>query len=170
MTAPDLDPRPYRAGVGAVLLNPEGLVWIGERRRHVGQQLEFPWQLPQGGLDPGEEPRDAVLRELEEETGTRAAEIIAETDDWLTYDLPEDVRDKVWKGRFRGQKQKWFALRFLGDDGDFDLNTHTRPEFYRWRWTAMDDLPSLVVPFKRGLYHDLLAAFSHLALGVQPRP
>lgn len=163
MSGLDDDPRPYRPGVGALLLNQDGLVWVGERRRRVGQQLEFPWQMPQGGLDPGEDPRAAVLRELEEETGTRAAEIIAESMNWLTYDLPADVRDKVWKGRFRGQKQKWFALRFLGTDADFDLNAHAKPEFSSWRWAAMDELPLLAVPFKRGMYYDLLSCFRHLA-------
>ena len=163
---PEDDPRPYRTGVGAVLLNPDGKVWLGERIRRAGQQLEFPWQLPQGGLDDGEDPRDAVFRELEEETGTSKAEIVAETPDWLTYDLPIDIRDMVWKGRFRGQRQKWYALRFLGTDGDFDLNFHDKPEFSSWRWGAMAELPSLVVPFKRGLYNDLLAAFGHLGRGT----
>ncbi|MEQ9172996.1 MAG: RNA pyrophosphohydrolase [Rhodospirillales bacterium] len=162
MTDPDDDPRPYRPGVGALLLNSAGRVWVGERIRRAGQQMEYPWQLPQGGLDEGEEPRDAVIRELEEETGTARAEIIGETPDWLTYDLPADVRDRVWKGRFRGQRQKWYALRFLGTDEDFDLNTHHKPEFSSWRWAPMAELPALVVPFKRGLYHDLLAAFRHL--------
>ena len=166
MTNPDDDPRPYRPGVGALLLNGAGRVWVGERIRRTGQQMEYPWQLPQGGLDEGEDPRDAVIRELEEETGTAKAEIIGETPDWLTYDLPADVRDRVWKGRFRGQCQKWYALRFLGQDGDFDLNTHHKPEFSSWRWAPMAELPALVVPFKRGLYHDLLAAFGHLDGGA----
>ena len=163
---PDDDPRPYRTGVGAVLLNGDGKVWLGERIRRAGLQMEFPWQLPQGGLDDGEDPRDAVFRELEEETGTRNAEIVAETPDWLAYDLPLDIRDMVWKGRFRGQRQKWYALRFLGDDGDFDLNFHDKPEFSSWRWGAMGELPSLVVPFKRGLYKDLLTVFGHLGRGI----
>jgi len=166
MTDPDDDPRPYRPGVGALLLNGAGRVWVGERIRRAGQQMEYPWQLPQGGLDEGEDPRDAVIRELEEETGTAKAEIIGETPDWLTYDLPAEVRDRVWKGRFRGQRQKWYALRFLGRDGDFDLNTHHKPEFSSWRWAPMAELPALVVPFKRGLYHDLLAAFGHLDGGA----
>ena len=167
----DDDPRPYRTGVGALLLNPDGQVWVGERIRKAGQQLEFPWQLPQGGLDEGEDPREAVFRELEEETGTANAEIIAETQDWLSYDLPLDIRDMVWKGRFRGQRQKWFALRFLGGDDDFDLNFHKKPEFSAWRWAAFEDLPQLIVPFKRGLYQDLLAEFRHLAgVGGDSRP
>ncbi|MEQ8504787.1 MAG: RNA pyrophosphohydrolase [Rhodospirillales bacterium] len=162
MNTNDDDPRPYRTGVGALLLNAAGLVWVGERIRKLDQQLEYPWQLPQGGLDEGEDPRDAVFRELEEETGTANAEIIAETPGWLSYDLPGEVRDRVWKGRFRGQRQKWFAMRFLGKDDEFDLNTHEKPEFSSWRWASMAELPSLIVPFKRGLYQDLVAAFAHL--------
>ena len=159
MTEDADDPRPYRPGVGAVLLNDAGRVWVGERLRKLGEQLDYPWQLPQGGLDAGEDPRAAVLRELAEETGTGNAEIIAETPDWLTYDLPAAVRDRVWGGRFRGQRQKWFALRFLGDDAEFDLNTHHKPEFSAWRWAPMAELPSLVVPFKRSMYLGILESF-----------
>jgi len=158
MNASDDDSRPYRPGVGALLLNDGGLVWIGERRRRVGQQLDFPWQLPQGGLDPGEDPRAAVLRELEEETGTRAAEIIAESDDWLTYDLPRDVRNKVWKGRFRGQRQKWFCGLFLGADREIDLETPD-PEFSAWKWVPVPETVPLIVPFKRSLYAEVIAHF-----------
>ncbi len=165
MTENDDDPRPFRTGVGALLLNDDGRVWIGERIRRAGQQMEFPWQLPQGGLDEGEDPRDAVFRELEEETGTANAEIIAETPGWLTYDLPVDIRDQVWKGRFRGQRQKWYAMRFLGRDTEFDLMTHEKPEFSSWRWAPMTELPGLIVPFKRGLYHELLSVFGHLDVG-----
>ena len=170
MTENDDDPRPFRTGVGALLLNDDGRVWIGERIRRAGQQMEFPWQLPQGGLDEGEDPRDAVFRELEEETGSANAEIIAETPGWLTYDLPVDIRDQVWKGRFRGQRQKWYAMRFLGRDNEFDLMTHEKPEFSRWRWAPMAELPSLIVPFKRSLYHDLLSTFGHLDVGKGPTP
>lgn len=159
----DDDPRPYRLGVGAVLLNADGLVWVGERLRKVGDQLDFPWQLPQGGLDADEDPRKAVLRELHEESGVRKAEIIRETEDWLIYDLPLDVRDRVWGGQFRGQKQKWFALRFLGTDDDINLNIHHKPEFSAWRWAHMAELQALVVPFKRPLYADVVRAFGNLA-------
>ena len=150
---------PYRLGVGAVLLNADGLVFAATRIDTPGDA----WQMPQGGIDADEDPRAAVMRELEEEIGTRNAEIIAETDGWLTYDLPKEVRKKVWKGRYRGQKQKWYALRYLGADADIDLNAHKHPEFSDWRWVDMSQLPDLIVPFKRDLYQDIVSNFLHLA-------
>lgn len=150
---------PYRLGVGAVMLNADGLVLAAKRIDTPGDA----WQLPQGGIDADEDPRVAVMRELEEEIGTANAEIIAETDGWLTYDLPESIRKKVWKGKYRGQKQKWYALRFLGADSDIDLETHKHPEFSDWKWVDMRQLPDLIVPFKRGLYKDIVASFAHLA-------
>lgn len=162
MITDDVEARPYRLGVGAVLLNDRGQVWMGRRLARVSPALSHPWQLPQGGLDKGEDPRQAVLRELEEETGTAKAEIIAETSRWLTYDLPEDLRNVAWKGRYRGQKQKWFALRFTGTDGDIDINADAKPEFDAWRWGEMTELPDLIVPFKRPLYRELLTEFQHL--------
>ncbi|HEY9081458.1 RNA pyrophosphohydrolase [Magnetovibrio sp.] len=149
---------PYRLGVGAVLLNADGLVFVAKRIDTPGDA----WQLPQGGIDADEDPREAVMRELDEEIGTNKAEIISETEDWLTYDLPKEVRKQVWKGRYRGQKQKWYAMRFLGDDSDIDLNTHKHPEFSEWRWVDMKHLPDLIVPFKRDLYLDIVDAFVDL--------
>ena len=149
---------PYRLGVGAVLLNADGQVFVAERIDTPGA-----WQMPQGGIDADEDPREAAMRELEEEIGTANAEIIAETDDWLAYDLPKAVRKKVWKGRFRGQKQMWYAMRFKGQDADIDLEAHKHPEFSKWRWAEMADLPDLIVPFKRGLYVDIVKSFLHLA-------
>lgn len=151
---------PYRRGVGAVLFNGRGEVFLGRR---FGARTKNVWQMPQGGIDEGETPAVAVLRELQEETGTDKAEIIAETKDWLSYDLPDDLLGVSWGGKYRGQTQKWFALRFTGVDGDFDLEADDHPEFCEWRWAIFSELPDLVVPFKRRLYDGILREFSPLA-------
>lgn len=148
---------PYRPGVGLMLLNRENQVFVAQR-------IDMPrpgWQMPQGGIDEGETPGDAVLRELEEEIGTSKAEIIAESRRWFDYDLPRDLVPKVWRGRYRGQTQKWFALRFLGEDRDIDIETE-EPEFSAWKWTAHEELPGLIVPFKLQLYRAVLAEFADL--------
>ncbi len=150
--------RPYRPCVGIMLLNPRGHVFVAQR---IDQRVEA-WQMPQGGIDDGEEPAAAARRELAEEIGTDKAEILAESPGWIPYDLPESLADKVWKGRYRGQTQKWFAMRFTGSDSDIDINTK-HPEFDAWRWAAMDDLPNLIVPFKRDVYEQVVATFRHLA-------
>ena len=152
--------RPYRPCVGIMLLNADGHVFVAQR---IDQQVEA-WQMPQGGIDDGEAPATAALRELAEEIGTDKAEILAESPDWIPYDLPEDLANKVWKGRYRGQTQKWFAMRFTGADGDIDINTK-HPEFDAWRWAAMGDLPNLIVPFKRAVYEQVVGMFRHLADG-----
>ena len=152
----------YRPGVGAVLFNGDGRVWIGRRAtKSDPSRIQF-WQMPQGGIDDGETPSEAVIRELAEETGTDKAEVIAETRDWLTYDLPEHLIGVAWDGGYRGQIQKWFALRFTGDARDFDLERHDEPEFTEWRWARVSELPNLIVPFKRRLYQDILTEFAHL--------
>lgn len=138
-----------------MLVNRAGLVFVARRI----DTTEEAWQMPQGGIDAGETPAEAALRELEEETGTGKAEIIAESRGWLTYDLPEPLRDRVWRGRYRGQKQKWFLCRFTGDDSDIDLDRGAHPEFSAWRWVEPEALPRLIVPFKRGLYRAVLAEF-----------
>ncbi len=161
MTPADPD-LPYRPGVGAVLFNADGRVWIGRRSMDPGQPVDRYWQMPQGGIDEGETPAEAVLREVIEETGTDKCEIIAESTDWLTYDLPDHLMGVSWGGRFRGQTQKWFALRFTGDDDDFDLAGDGHPEFVEWRWVAFEDLPGLIIPFKRRLYEDILSEFHDL--------
>ena len=148
---------PYRPCVGLMLLNAGGQVFVGKR---IDQTVEG-WQMPQGGIDEGEEPRTAVMRELKEETGTAKAQIIGEMDDWLTYDLPAHLVGIAFRGRYRGQRQKWFALRFLGNDSDIDLPTH-EPEFAEWKWVDMDALPGLIVPFKRDTYAQVIAAFRGL--------
>ena len=152
---------PYRLGVGAVLLNAEGRVLVAERIDTPGA-----WQMPQGGIDKDEDPSEAVFRELAEEIGTADADIVAETDGWLTYDLPKDIRKAVWKGRYRGQKQKWYVLRYRGTDADIDLETHKHPEFSAWKWVDLEAIPDLIVPFKRGLYQDIVAAFADVVQGV----
>ena len=144
----------YRPGVGVMLLDAENRVFVG-RRVDIASES---WQMPQGGIDRGETPRQAVLRELKEEVGTDKAEIVAEARRWLSYDVPQEISGRLWRGRYRGQKQKWFALRFTGTDRDIDLETH-HPEFSAWRWVAAAELPQLIVPFKRQLYRDVIAEF-----------
>jgi putative (di)nucleoside polyphosphate hydrolase len=154
----------YRACVGVMLLNRHGLVWIGRRfDKQNDEGKGHWWQMPQGGLDKDEDPKLCALRELEEETGITSAEVIAESPGWYTYDLPDHLIGKSWKGRYRGQTQKWFALRFLGEDSEVNLAPpgHTQ-EFDQWRWASMDDLMDLIVPFKRGVYQQVIADFRHL--------
>ena len=148
--------RPYRPCVGMMLLNREGLVFIAQRN----DSSENAWQMPQGGIDPGEAPRIAAFRELREEIGTNNAELIHEADDWLRYDLPDDT---IWGGRYRGQEQRWFVLRYLGTDSEINIATE-HPEFIRWRWENIAVLPDLIVPFKRDLYQTLVARYTRLAI------
>jgi putative (di)nucleoside polyphosphate hydrolase len=147
---------PYRLNVGAVLFGPDGRVLVGRRAGVVAAA----WQLPQGGIDEGEDPRAAVSRELLEEIGTDKAEILAEHPDWLQYDLPEDLVGKAFKGRYRGQRQKWFALRFLGQDSDVRLDADPHPEFDAWKWVPLTELPGLAVAFKRTIYETLARDFA----------
>lgn len=158
----DIAKLPYRPCVGVMLLNAKGHVWVGQRNDRVADQTA--WQMPQGGVDPGEDPRAAALRELWEETGVTADKVtvITETDGWLPYDLPHDLVPKLWKGRYRGQEQKWFLLRFEGADTDVTIDTE-HPEFSAWKWLAPDQLVANIVPFKRDVYTQVLAAFeAHL--------
>lgn len=146
---------PYRPCAGVVLMNAEGLVFAGRR---IDNQSA--WQMPQGGIDDGETPADAALRELTEETGVSAdkVELAAETPDWLTYDLPPELLGKLWKGKYCGQKQKWFLMRFKGDDKDIRID-QPHPEFDKWCWMQADDLVEQIVPFKRDVYRQVFAAF-----------
>ena len=152
----DPDTLPYRPCAGVMLLNRDGQVFVGQR---IDTVLEA-WQMPQGGIDPGEDARAAALRELREETGVAPdrVELVAEAPDELFYDLPPELVGKVWKGKWRGQRQRWFLFRLLGDDGAIDIAT-PEPEFRAWRWIDPADLPALIVPFKQQLYRDVLAAF-----------
>lgn len=150
---------PYRRNVGVALIGPGGRLWAGQRIDNPGPA----WQMPQGGIDKGESPRDAALRELEEETGVPARLVtpLRESADWLSYDLPIDLASRIWKARYRGQAQKWFALRFEGTDADIDI-AREHPEFSRWAWMAHDDLIARIVPFKRPVYEAVFVEFADL--------
>ena len=152
---------PYRPCAGVMLVNRDGRVFVGQR---LDSTLEA-WQMPQGGIDPGEDPLDTAVRELGEETGIAPehVELLHAAPGTFTYDLPPELVGKVWRGKWRGQTQRWFLFRFLGTDGDVNIAT-AHPEFRAWRWIDPDDLPRLIVPFKRDLYEAVLAAFRpHLA-------
>ncbi|TJZ87705.1 RNA pyrophosphohydrolase [Paracoccus hibiscisoli] len=151
---------PYRPCAGVVLINRAGLIFAGARIDMPGA-----WQMPQGGIDAGETPREAALRELTEETGVPAdrVEVLAESLDWVFYDLPPDMVGRIWKGRFGGQRQKWLLLRFLGEDAEIRIDTD-HPEFDQWQWMQADALLEGIVPFKRAVYAEVLEAFRpHLA-------
>jgi len=159
MNTDDILSLPYRPCVGIMVCNRDGRVFAGQR---LDSSLDA-WQMPQGGIEPGEDPADAALRELEEETGipAHAVEIAAETPDWIPYDLPHHLVPKLWNGRYRGQKQRWFLMRFLGDDRLINIATE-HPEFSRWRWIAPEDLLSKIVPFKRDTYEQVIREFQSI--------
>ena len=156
----------YRPCVGIMVLNRTGQIWIGRRRDAPGEP-EGPgawWQMPQGGIDEREDPATAALRELSEETAIHSARISAESQRWYSYELPPNLRPKAWGGRYRGQRQKWFAARFTGSDDEVVLaRPGHKPEFDAWRWAGIDELIGLIVPFKRGVYEQVLAEFAPLA-------
>lgn len=147
----------YRRCVGMMLFNAHGEVFVGQR---LDRMVEA-WQMPQGGVDMQESTQDAAFRELKEEIGTDKADIISETADWLAYDLPEELRGKLWKGRYRGQIQKWYLMRFTGEDSDIDIATKD-PEFRSWRWCDMGEITAMAVPFKRGVYSEVIRRFSNV--------
>jgi NTP pyrophosphohydrolases including oxidative damage repair enzymes len=149
---------PYRPCVGLMVLNRAGKVFVGKR---IDQTVEA-WQMPQGGIDPGEEPWDTALRELEEEIGTAKVELLREHPEWLSYDLPPQLVGVAWEGRYRGQKLKWFAVRFIGSDAEINLQTKHQ-EFSNWKWADINDLLGHIVPFKREIYAKVIAAFADLA-------
>lgn len=163
------DDLPYRLCVGIMVLNAQGLVWAG--RRISAENSEFDgspqlWQMPQGGIDKGENPLPAALRELYEETGMKTVTLLAEAPDWINYDLPPQLIGIGLRGKYRGQTQRWFAFRFEGDESEIQINpppgSHTA-EFDDWGWKPMESLPDLIVPFKRGVYEQVVAEFRHLA-------
>lgn len=158
---------PMRSCVGIMLLNSEGKVWVGRRKpKWAGDHAAHIWQMPQGGIEKYEPPRIAALRELREETGISSVEVLAEHPEWLSYELPDDLLGVALKGRYRGQLQKWFAMRFLGDDSEIDISARDglKAEFESWRWAPVDLVPKLIVPFKRGVYEQVTNAFGHLAV------
>jgi len=164
MTEPK-EPKRYRPNVGLALFHRDGLVFLGKR---YGAEGPYQWQMPQGGVDRGESPLEAAYRELEEEVGVGAKQVdlLEETADWLYYEFPTDIRTKMRpRGRYTGQRQKWFAFRFKGRDADIRLDTHT-PEFVDWRWAALESAPDLVIPFKRPTYEQVVRRFKKYTVGA----
>src|SRR5687768_2084786 len=155
---------PYRPCVGIVLVNSDNLIWIGRRPDVADEEGRGQWwQMPQGGIDKGEDPKSSAKRELTEETGVRSAEFIAEAPHWYYYDLPPDLVGVSWGGKYRGQKQRWFAFRFKGDDSEIDISAHGhKQEFDQWRWARLEEVPPLVVPFKRKVYEQVVDALRPL--------
>ncbi len=163
---PDPARLPYRPNVGIALFNPQGKVWVGKRLDSPGdgEGTGTWWQMPQGGVDEGEELMAAALRELYEETSVRSVSLVAEAPDWLLYDLPPERIGKIWGGKYRGQKQKWFAFRFEGEDSEIDIDRpgggKHKPEFMAWRWQELATLPDTIVPFKRDVYVRVATIFA----------
>lgn len=157
MSPEEIAKLPYRPCVGVMLMNSAGEIFVGQRR----DRFREAWQMPQGGVDKGEDPSAAALRELWEETGVTAdlVQIVTETTDWLPYDLPHDIVPQIWKGRYRGQEQKWFLMRFQGTDDQVNIATE-HPEFSEWRWQPADQLVEHIVPFKRAVYVQVLEEFA----------
>jgi putative (di)nucleoside polyphosphate hydrolase len=165
---PRFEELPYRPCVGTMVLNRDGFAFVGRRNsgpEHVDET--HAWQMPQGGVDPGEDPWPAALRELYEETNIRSVERLGEIAEWLAYDIPREIVGQAWGGRYRGQTQKWYALRFVGDVREIDI-VHPagghEPEFVEWRWEPVKNLPGLIIPFKREVYERVVAEFAKFAV------
>jgi len=159
----DFSDLPYRPCAGIMLANKKGEVFVGQRLDAASSKYPDAWQMPQGGIDDGEKAEAAAIRELWEETGVTSdnIEIIARSKEEHFYDLPEELLGKIWKGKYRGQRQSWFLMRFTGNDDDIDINTD-HPEFTNWKWAAPADLPQMIVPFKKDLYRAILKEFESL--------
>ena len=159
---------PYRHCVGIAVFNHEGKVWAGRRIAKTDRtSLEYKWQLPQGGIDEGEDTLEAAKRELYEETGIHSVELLKEKSEWLSYDLPDDLLGKALKGKYRGQTQKWFAFRFIGDETEINIDNPpdgSHPEFNAWEWKNLSEMPDLIVPFKRDLYEQVVEVFTDFTL------
>ncbi|ODT81553.1 MAG: RNA pyrophosphohydrolase [Pelagibacterium sp. SCN 64-44] len=170
MPAPDRESLPYRDCVGVALFNADGLVLIGRRRPEQeaegSEEIAAPWQMPQGGIDKGEDPLKAALRELEEETSVRSVSLLAELPEWVHYDLPDAALGIALKGRYRGQRQRWFAFAFTGPDSEIDVLSpgggRFKPEFDAWRWERLEQTPGLIVPFKKDAYRTIAAGFADI--------
>ena len=164
----DRETLPYRDCVGTAIFNADGLVFIGRRKPEDdpedSSEVRAPWQMPQGGIDKGEQPLDTAYRELFEETSIRSVELIAEAPEWIYYDLPDEALGIALKGKYRGQRQRWFALRFTGQDSDIRLDLDPHPEFDAWKWAPLAGLPELAVPFKRDIYAVLSRDFARFAM------
>lgn len=172
MTLADL---PYRPCVGIMVINWKGQIWIGQRVGTVGRRIDpggNRWQMPQGGIDDGEYPQTAALRELAEETSMRTVEIVGECAEWLTYDLPTNLIGTAWGGRYRGQRQRWFAARFLGSDAEIDITAGPgrEAEFDGWQWVPIEEVLDRIVPFKRDVYSRVIETFRPLAVPIDDRP
>ena len=150
---------PYRSNVGIMMVNEKGYVFVGQRL----DNNQNAWQMPQGGIDAGEDPETAAYRELLEETGVKKQNVrfVASSSQWLSYDLPEDLIPILWNGKFRGQKQKWFLFKFLGEDGDINIATE-HPEFSKWKWISKENLLNEIVPFKKSVYENVLKEFKNI--------
>lgn len=167
----DREKLPYRDCVGTAVFNAAGLVLIGRRKPEEdpedSSEAGAPWQMPQGGIDKGESPLDTAYRELFEETSVRSVELIAEAPEWIYYDLPDEALGIALKGKYRGQRQRWFAFRFTGEESEINVTSpgggKFTAEFDRWRWERLDALPDLIVPFKRDAYLKVVQAFRHIS-------
>ncbi len=154
---------PYRASVGLMILNSKLEVFVGRR---IDSKTEA-WQMPQGGIDEGETPEIAVLREMKEEVGTNNAEILATTKEWYHYDIPNYLVNKLWNGKYRGQRQKWFLLNYLGNDGEININNSQHREFTDWKWVKIEELPQIIVPFKKNLYIAVIEEFRDILIKLK---
>lgn len=158
--------KPYRPNAGVMLFNRHGKVWVGQRKDMPSISMPNPWQMPQGGIDEGEDPFQAAVRELREETSIVSARLIAPANNWLKYDFPSDLSRKLLKGKYRGQRQKWFAMLFFGNDSEINIHAPDggkhKAEFCEWRWEKLESLPDLIVPFKREIYLQLVSQFGKI--------